>query len=365
LRVAYLFPSFIGWNGSEPEILGGAETHFLELSRALSRHVDVIAISFGNREEEVKFGRLTVRLYRASTPIISANGRCNPVSLHALRDLETVDIVQCQGLYHDLTLVAAIYCRLRRRPLVLKNEGWNGLTVARYLKAIRYADAVASQSKQESLSYGPKGVLCYDGVDTDFFTPPTANEVRDQFLFVGRLFPHKGVEVLIDAARRTGRKTVIAGPVPDAEYLSFLKKRAVDAPVFFLGPLSKSELRAEQRRSLALVMPYLHRDYRGHQVENPELFGLVGVEAIACGTPIVCSAFAAPSELVRDFRLGYVFPERDAFALARVMDVVWRNRGDRSALESHLRTTAVNVFSWNVVAKRYLELYHTLLQRSD
>lgn len=107
-------------------------------------------------------------------------------------------------------------------------------------------------------------------VDTDFFTPDPAVPREDFFLLAGRLVPYKRPEVAFAAARRAGVRLVVAG---DGRLFDQL---AADHPdVEMLGRVPDETLRDLLRRARAVLMP------------GVEDFGIVPVEAQACGTPVV------------------------------------------------------------------------------
>jgi len=123
-------------------------------------------------------------------------------------------------------------------------------------------------------------------VDTDFFTP--GGQRGDALLTVAALVPYKRVEVAIEVAKRLGRPLEIVGVGPQRREL----RRRAGPGVRFLGWLSREELRAAYRRAAALLVP------------NVEDFGMVTVEALACGTPVIGLASSGTADVVRDGREG-------------------------------------------------------------
>jgi rhamnosyl/mannosyltransferase len=100
------------------------------------------------------------------------------------------------------------------------------------------------------------------------------------FLFVGRLVPYKGLAVLIDAVARTeGADLVIVGTGPQREDLeNMVAGHGLAGRIRFAGELSRSDLAAEMAGARALVLPSLDRS---------ETFGLVQLEAMAAGLPVI------------------------------------------------------------------------------
>lgn len=119
-------------------------------------------------------------------------------------------------------------------------------------------------------------------VDTEFFTP--GGERGDRLLTVAALVPYKRVEVAIAVARKLGRGIDVVGTGPRRGQLG---REARGADVRFLGWLSREELREAYRRAAVLLVP------------NIEDFGMVSVEALACGTPAVGLAASGTADVIR------------------------------------------------------------------
>jgi glycosyltransferase involved in cell wall biosynthesis len=146
-------------------------------------------------------------------------------------------------------------------------------------------------------------------VATEYFTP--GGERGDHFLTVAALVPYKRVEVAIEVARRLGRGLEIVGTGPRMAQL----RRLAGPDVRFLGWLDRTELRDAYRRAAAVLVP------------NIEDFGMVTVEALACGTPVVGLAASGIADVVRSGVEGELAEESGLDALvdaaARALDRSW------------------------------------------
>jgi len=156
-------------------------------------------------------------------------------------------------------------------------------------------------------------------VATEYFTP--GGERGDRLLTVAALVPYKRAEDAIAVARRLGRKLDIVGTGPRMRAL----QRLGGSDVRFLGWLERDELREAYRRAAALLVP------------NVEDFGMVSVEALACGTPVIGLEHSGTADIVRAGVEGELAAESSVEALVgaadRVLGRSWdveqlRNRAD-------------------------------------
>src|SRR5436190_12206484 len=135
--------------------------------------------------------------------------------------------------------------------------------------------------------YGRDAEIIYPPVDTNFFTPPetAGGQLREDFyLAAGALVRYKRFDLIIEAFNRLGRKLVIAGRGAE---LSALKKMAGEK-VEVRGWIDDEELRRLYRTAKAMV------------VAAREDFGIVSVEARACGCPVIAYGAGGSAEIVQD-----------------------------------------------------------------
>ncbi|GAA0724030.1 glycosyltransferase [Dactylosporangium roseum] len=145
------------------------------------------------------------------------------------------------------------------------------------------------------------------GVDTADFAPDPAAPPGRHLLFAGRLVPEKGVGDAIEVARLTGHELRLVGPwYSNSSYFADEIAPHLGDQVRYLGPLSLAELRAELRtRPRALLMPSRH-----------ESFGLIIIEALACGVPVIGLRRGAIPEIVIDGQTGFLVEDVDEMVAA-------------------------------------------------
>jgi glycosyltransferase involved in cell wall biosynthesis len=148
-----------------------------------------------------------------------------------------------------------------------------------------------------------------------FSTVPVASgsghEHRRRVVFAGRLVRPKGVEVLLRAARAVDGEFVICGSGRRLDALRRLAARlGVEQRVSFAGWLSPEQLARELAEASVVALPSLW----------PEPFGLVGIEALAAGRPVVASATGGVEDWLDDGRTGLCVPAGDEHALAAALN---------------------------------------------
>jgi D-inositol-3-phosphate glycosyltransferase len=250
-------------------------------------------------------------------------------------------------------------------------------------RVLRRADRIvaATPAEQAQLQWLYKAdisriVIIPPGVDISHFYPIPMDEAR-QFvglplehrvvLFVGRIEPLKGLDTLIRAmsclrCTKVGEQVLlmVIGGDPDADPASMTAEMArlqdlcnelaMGKVVVFLGKRSQETLPYYYSAADVLVMP-----------SHYESFGMVALEAMACGTPVIASQVGGLAFLVQDGVTGYTVPSEDKVALCdRLTDLlgdeVLRKRLGRQAAEY------ARAYDWSQVAERIVAVYRALAQ---
>jgi D-inositol-3-phosphate glycosyltransferase len=217
------------------------------------------------------------------------------------------------------------------------------------------------------------------GVDVSHFYPIPADEARDYIgvnsddqmvLFVGRIEPLKGVDILIQAMsclnlrEVTGNKQIsltIIGGDPDVNAaemsaeMARLQKMSNDLcmgkMVVFLGKRSQDTLPYYYSSADVVVMP-----------SHYESFGMVALEAMACGTPVIASQVGGLAFLVQDGVTGYHVPDDDPSELCGRLKDLLGNHKLRETLGIQANNYAQS-YAWGRIAPQVISLYNKMISK--
>ncbi|WP_219838369.1 glycosyltransferase family 4 protein [Paenibacillus sp. R14(2021)] len=218
-----------------------------------------------------------------------------------------------------------------------------------------------SMSLQNSLirrfpAHSGKIKFVHLGVDTTKFSPAKRTSSGSlHLLFAGRLIPRKGVPTLLKAFK-LARKSVpslqlsIAGGSTKPAYKAYLERtaRMLKVPVSFKGNLSRTQMPKFYRSGDCFVCPS----------QKHEAFGLVNVEAMASGLPVIASRIGGIPEIVHHGRNGLLvdtYGKPAAFA-SQIVKLA-KDPELCSRLSAQAREDARNRFSWKLTAARLMEIY--------
>jgi glycosyltransferase involved in cell wall biosynthesis len=201
--------------------------------------------------------------------------------------------------------------------------------VDRYVAESRFiADQLAD-------AYGINPDVIHPPVDCELFTPSEQPGHDDYFLFSGRLVePYKRPGLVIEAFRGSGRRLLIAGDGP-----AYKQLRAQAGPeVEFLGRLQDDELVPAMQRAAATVFP------------SVDDFGLIPVESMACGRPVLAFAGGGALETVVAGETGEFFTEPTVACLREALDRFDPDSYDPAAIRAHAEKWDKPRFQRSVIA---------------
>lgn len=209
------------------------------------------------------------------------------------------------------------------------------------------------------------------GVDLDLFRPIDKAEAKRELhleefghvlLFAGRIQPIKGLELLLHAIPylpdgRTVKLVVVGGNAGETDnemrkMTSLSHQLGIEHRVEFAGPVEHGKMPLYYNAADICVIPSYH-----------ESFGLVAVEALASGTPVVASKVGGLATIVKDGETGYLVDKQSAGDFARTMSVLIKENKTRESMARAARNSVLN-YSWSNSAKNTLRAYEELTGKS-
>ncbi len=214
--------------------------------------------------------------------------------------------------------------RALARPVAAALRRWDVATAKRVHQFVANSEYVAGRIARY---YGRTAEVIPPPVDAAFFTPGTG--VPGSYdLVVSALAPYKRIELILDAYRGSGRRLKIVGSGPEEARL----RRLAPPGVEFLGYVE------------ALTLRDLYRGCRAVIMASVEDFGIVPLEAMACGRPAVVFVEGGGGESVVDGETGLVFHEATPQALRKTADALDRLQFNPAALRARAEQFDVAVF---------------------
>ena len=201
------------------------------------------------------------------------------------------------------------------RPLMARLARWDAATSARVDRFVAISRYVAARIGRY---YNREASIVYPPVDTVFYRPAAVSP-ESHFLIVSALVPYKRIDLAIEACRLAGARLRIVGDGPERARL----ERQAAGAAEFTGALSDEQIRDEYRRALAVILP------------GEEDFGIVPVEAQACGRPVVAFGRGGALETMIEGETGVLFDEPTPASLAAALDRVAALRVDAARLRAH------------------------------
>ncbi len=185
----------------------------------------------------------------------------------------------------------------------------------------------------------------YNGVDTNKYVPQYNVEENAPLVFLGRIESIKGPHTAIEIALATGRPLILAGNLSEnhTDYFDTQIRPFLNDQISYIGPVNDHQKNKLLGKSLALLMP-IHWD---------EPFGIVMIEAMACGTPVMALKRGAVPEVVTDGVNGFA-AETTEQLIGKVSLLPGIDR-------KQVRKTAETTFSSETITNEYIKIYKRLI----
>jgi len=342
VRVGIIAPP---WVPVPPPAYGGTEAVIDRLARGLlAAGDDVLLWTTGDATCPVERRHVLERAETDRMGIAAIELR------HLIRGYEAMadwgaDIV------HDHTLIGPVYAhRYPDLPVVTTNHGPFNEELTDLYQAIADHVPVIAISHDQAARAGdlPIAAVIHHGIDLDRFPfgDGTGDDDGPYFLFLGRMAPEKGARRAALAARQAGARLLIAAKMREPWEYQFFAEQVeplLGDDVVYVGEADHDTKVRLLRGATALVNP----------IRWPEPFGLVMIEALACGTPVLAFHEGAAPEIVDHGTTGFLCDDVDDLAghLAKAADL------DRHAC----RAAAEERFSTARMVADHRHLFHTIL----
>ena len=329
-----------------PQFYGGTERVVSYLTEELVRLGHEVTL-FASGDSITR-----ARLHASCSRALRTDPNCSIPLAHHLRMLGQVyqraqefDVIHCHTDYLGLPLT-----RFTATPTVITLHGRLdipdlGTIYSEYPEVPLVSISDAQRTHLPQLNWA---ATIHHGLPPDLysFEPRPGSSL----LFLGRISPEKRPDMAIRVACRSGVPLRIAAKVDavDREYFETTIRPLLAHPLIeFLGEVDERQKRALLRDTLALLFP----------IDWPEPFGLVMIEALACGTPVIARPRGAVAEVLRDGITGWLCETEDAMVKA-----VGRVAGLKRAT---CRQEFDHRFTTRTMTQRYLQVYQESIEATD
>lgn len=340
MKVALIAPPFIA---VPPADYGGTELFVAHLAEGLCQ-LGLEVVVYANGESTVHTERRWI-YDRSDWPIKNPSQAFIKGLNHESWAVHEAAL-HCDVIHLQSTEALA-FSRFIERPTVLTLHGPHDAKLSEFYNfypEVTYVCISEAQRKQESMA---KMLTVHHGIDLDQYR---LIEHKQQYLsFIGRIAPLKGVHIAIDVAQRTGIPLKIAGDVQPMyrEYFEKKIKPQLDGKLVEYIGLADLEAKNELLgNSMAMLFP----------IQWNEPFGLVMVEAMACGTPVLAMPGGSVPEVVREGVSGHI--------CRSVVQMAKRAR-DLNFNPVAVRQYVADNFSTERMAREYAAVYETALQEAQ
>jgi glycosyltransferase involved in cell wall biosynthesis len=361
MRVAILVKEF------PPEQIGGTETQTRRMARELTRAGHDVTVYTKDYPEATPASAYEFDLVRVPTlhysPFVSTLTFVVSALLSLLRDAGQYDVLQCMMIYPN-GFVGYLVNRLRGLPYfawirgkdyyAMKETGWKRWQIQRVLDdalVLVQSREIAADVRSEFAAQDPSLRILGNGVSI-----PETTAAGSELLFVGRLEPMKGLDVLIAALDRI-EADVVCRLVGDGSLREDLEDAAaaVDADVRFEGFVEPAAVDEYYQNAGVFVLPSTGEEGLPNAV----------IEAMSHGLPVVAADSGGVGTLVRNGETGMLVPQDDPESLAASLGSLLDDADRRRELGSRARTFVVDNYSWETIVAELDAVYETVTGNDD
>lgn len=333
-----------------PDKLGGAEGHFVEVSKRLAPKVDFVV-------PKISYPRIPnltglVYILFAAPVIIYYAIKTRPNLIWATLDFPQAQVGALAKIFTGIPLYIT-----SQNPLLGEEElvGIGG-KVVKYLVsfAFHFANivaAVSNYSGRGAKKYGAKKVIIIpNGVDLTKFKNPLPRLISQKLNIIttSSLIPRNGIDTLIRACAllKIPWQLTIAGDGPEKQSL---KNLAVGLSVKLLGRVPSIKIPQLLRTHNLFVRP-----------SRFEGFGSSFIEAMACGLPVIGTPVGGITDFLSDKQTGFLVSPDDPGALARKINYIYSHQKEAEKIARHGQEFVSKNYSWDTIAAKVYKVWTTL-----
>jgi len=337
LRIALIAAPFIA---VPPADYGGTELFVGHLAEGLTRQ-GIEVVVYTNGESTVNAERRWI-YERSQWPIKPSEQTWVKELNHEAWAVQ--DAAKDCDIIHVQSAQAIAFSRFVNRPMVLTLHGPHEPKLSEYYAQYPDVHYVCISDAQKQTESMPKMRTIHHGIDVSLYR--LIEEKQRYLSFIGRIAPLKGTHLAIEVAQRTGIPLKIAGDIQPANREYFEKKIQPEIDGRLVQYIGLADLQAKNEllgNSMAMLFP----------IQWNEPFGLVMVEAMACGTPVLAMPGGSVPEVVRDGVSGYV---------CRTVRNMAKRVGNLDLEPANVRRYVEENFSVEHMVKNYVTLYDEILR---
>ncbi len=339
MKVAFIMPTYF----APDSVIAGGERYAYGLAKKMAEKADTALISFAPQPGRVRDGKLRIIYSRI---LFRAGGISNPFALDFIPLLKEFDVIHC---LQYKTLVTDMAVLFGKKVFVTDLAGGTYYCFSQLLPTYKKIKSFLMISEyNRGLNPETQKVptrIIYGGVDQNYFVPGRQPASSNRFLFIGRIFPSKGIHDLIPALT-PGMELDICGTCHDHDYYAQLKTMSKGKKVSFYEGISDDDLLLKIQSAAAVVLPSLTDG------------GFTSaMEAMACGTPVIGTRVGSLPEVIEEGKSGLIVAPSDSAGLSAKMSYLIDNPQERSRMSRYGREKVLRDFTWDRVAERCLEAY--------